>query len=180
MDTLIVIDTVQVALTEIPSETESILYSLFSFLIERVLPVGITALIAFWLALRKFKTEKYWELRLEAYNELVNALEEMFSYVDAKIEHNMSERILNDDEQKSLAEKWKTGREYVRKAKRIGRLLLSESALEIVDLDKRFKVATKGIDENDWFSQMDAEWSVLRSVINELITQSKKDLGLKI
>ena len=179
MDTLTVIDTVKVVVAQSPTESISFWSSVYSFTTERILPVAIAAVIASWLALRKFRTEKYWELRLEAYNELLNALEKMFSYVDASLLDAMHEKTIKDDERANLASKWKEGKNHVEKTRLVGRLLISQEAHQIIDLDKKFKEANKDVNINDWFSQMDNDWGVLRKVIDEFITQSKIDLKLK-
>ena len=179
MDTLTVIDTVKIVVTQSPTESISFWSSALSFTFERILPVAIAALIASWLALRKFRTEKYWEMRLQAYNELLNALEKMFSYVDASLLDAMHEKTINDDDRELLRSNWKEGKEHVEKTRRIGRLLISEEARQVIDIDKKFKEANKDVPIDDWFSNMDNEWGVLRDVIDEFITQSKKDLGLK-
>ena len=179
MDTLTIIDTVYVVVAHSPTESISFWSSALSFTFERVLPVAFAALLGSWMALKKFKRMKYWELRLEAYNELLNALEKMFSYVDASLLDAMHEKTINDDDREQLKSNWKDGKDEVERMRRIGRLLISEEAHQIVDIDTRFKEATKDIQKGNWFAYMDEEWGVLRDVIEDLITQSKKDLGLK-
>ena len=178
MDTLTVIDTVKIVVTQSPTESISFWSTVYSITTERILPVAIAAVIASWLALRKFRTEKYWELRLVAYNDVLNALEKMLSYLDANLLDITHEKTIKDADRAKLENKWKEGREHIEKTRRVGRLLISEEAHQIIDIDKKFKEANKDVDPEDWFSLMEKDWDVLSHVINEFITLSKKDLKL--
>jgi len=174
-DTVVVLDTLRIALTPSPGgywpEIKGIL--------TPVLTGAAAAVIATWLAMKRFRTQKYWEMRLKAYTDSITSLEKMHSALDADLREVFEAKQMSDEERDHFRKKWKEGKEEIRKTRRIGALLLSAEALALLDVDPLFAEVTRGIDIGNWFEIADNEAAVLSEVIKKMITQAKKDLKLR-
>jgi len=110
------------------TETNGSLASLLPSLLTSVGTGVITALISVRLALRQFRSEKWWERKASAYSELFEALYSVKTYAEhllQKIEEgaHFSEARMNE-----LGARSRAGRDGIRRAAVIGTFVLSEEA----------------------------------------------------
>lgn len=126
-----------------------------SFATTWVLPllIGVSsAVAATYFAFKKFRAEKLWELRANAYAELVDGLHEMKRVREAELEML---RLGDDLESGTRTELWEASRQAKRKILKIfdnASFFLSE---EIVELSQEFSAALeRAFHETDTFLDM--------------------------
>ncbi len=125
--------------------------------------IGVS--LAAWLAMRKFKTEKVWEIKSSLYSELIRLLDEHTSHIESYF-HPVS---IDDVSSCKKAE--------ISKLCRLNQLYLSEAIKEV----NKFLTCTDGIDlspgsQNQLiFIEHDAAYDCLSKVIRI----AASDLGIK-
>ncbi len=180
LDTLMAVDTIKSVVNNASGGSSINWFELI--IVKTIIPVtigAVAAIVATLTALRRFRTQKYWELRLKAYTDSITALEKMYSALDADLREVYEARQMSDEERDHFRKKWREGKEEIRKTRQIEALLLSAKALALLDIDPLFAEATRGIDPGNWFKIADNEACVLSKVIKKMIAQSKKDLKLR-
>ena len=72
------------------------------------IPIGIvvggaTSVITVWLSLSRFRAEKWWELRVRAYERVIEALHEAKAYASARVDEQIEGARFSDEVHKKLA-----------------------------------------------------------------------------
>ena len=131
-----------------------------------------------WLALTRYRLEKWWDKKAETYITIFNALNE----IRAEAEMLVRETYTDVGEPNPLREAFrKSVRDaltLIEKQTRVGSLILSERAVS--DL----KVLLKELDDasrfSDWNQFVDARWNALTKAIDNLQISARSDLKVGI
>jgi hypothetical protein len=105
--------------------------SLFlSFLITQLPTAIIAAFLAAWLALRRFRSERWWEKKFAVYTSIIEALQQMSTafYEDLNAEERAS-RLNEPLEPSQLPEKTKAPNEEISRAIGFGEFIISTEAV---------------------------------------------------
>lgn len=138
-----------------------------------------TAVIAAWitvrLALRRFYQEKWWEAKMQAYTQVIQALHHMKWDVDVSIAAEIGESEPDTEFHKELDEKHRLAWHEIRRQSDIGDFLFSRESLKIL----RELNDLPGQSPND--SYLD-HLEIIQAAVNKAMPAIKKaarsDLGL--
>lgn len=142
--------------------------------------VGVpVALLTSWLtvkfALRRFQSEKWFELRVDAYTRVIEALHSMKYCTERQLraaERGTDMPKVTDDE---LVNSYRKGLADLRRLTDMGALLFSPEAVAVLDtLNAELLAAT---DELSWWEHLDAECSAISKCLATLRPIAKKDLN---
>ncbi len=91
--------------------------------------VGIIAgFFSSYLSGRDHRNKKWWELRVSAYQEVINALSDLYYYFDRHFKAEIEYRELSDEYKDKLSKFWDDSFHKVRKAADSGAFLFSDEA----------------------------------------------------
>lgn len=138
---------------------------------------GVTALAISWLAVRwalaRYKKEKVWERRLQAYSEVLAGLAEMLVNTGALFEHFAKIAELTDDQVTRVGERYRTGRRRFVEAAAGAALVLPErttARIEKLLADMEYTRAPTAAESED------REYGLLKAAIADLQAFGRKDL----
>jgi hypothetical protein len=101
-----------------------------STLLSSIIVAVIAAQISVRLALRRFRTEKWWERKAEAYSRIVEALHSLVVYYDAKVAEEYDQVTHTEDFKKRLNDESDRAIHELRKATGVGAFIISNEAAE--------------------------------------------------
>tara|TARA_B100001079_G_scaffold256042_1_gene252175 strand:+ start:6503 stop:6973 length:471 start_codon:yes stop_codon:yes gene_type:complete len=144
------------------------------------LVVGITsALAATFFAFRKFRAERVWELRAEAYRQLINSLHDMLRVRDWKNEFAENGGKL-DQRPESIVELWagsRVAKQHILRTGDQAAFLLSK------DVGKAIEQFKKSLDDalqaNQAIDMFNEEAVAISACLQEVKAIGKRELGLK-
>lgn len=144
--------------------------------ILRLGAVGLIAgLFSSYLAANDHRSKKWWELRVAAYQSVIEALSDLYYYFDRHLVAETEYRELSEESRARLSKFWDEGYHKVRKAADAGAFLFSDEAnaalIEFV----------KSQDEHHeaYWESLDAGYGAARTCLDTLVKCSKKDLRLE-
>lgn len=142
--------------------------------ILKLASVGLIAgLFSSMLANRDYRQRKWWELRVEAYQNAIEALSDLVYYYDKHFSAELEYRELPDDFKRRLDEFWEESFPKVRKYADSGAFLFSEKANEAL------RELLKRDDEQSYVEHLDNNLAKARKCLKQLVECSKEDLKLK-
>jgi uncharacterized Ntn-hydrolase superfamily protein len=143
------------------------------FEILRLGSVGIlSGLFSAYLALRGHRNRKWWELRVEAYQSVIEALSDLTHYYDEKFDDEIQRREISQEREAELKQFWDSSYHSVRKAADSVVFLFSESVnqalREFIDLrNEHYK---------SFFDYIDSHSAVAKKCLETVVGFANKDL----
>ncbi len=148
-------------------------------IIPEFLKLGTVGLIAglfsSYLANRDYRSRKWWELRVAAYQSAIESLSDLIYYYDRQYSALIENYQLPDDSRKKLDEYWETGFHKIRKSADSGAFLFSLEAnmalSEFMNLSD---------EKNDTYDEhLNQRLGGAQKCLAKLVEFSKVDLKLK-
>lgn len=138
--------------------------------------VGLIAgLFSAYVATRGHRNKKWWELRVDAYKSVIEALSDLNHYFDRKYKACIENRELSDEYEAELNKFWEDSYHKVRKAADSGAFLFSE---EVNQALKEF-MDLKNESPLDYFEYLDSYSAVAERCLKTVVLSANKDLRIK-
>lgn len=136
-----------------------------------------TSMLSVYLAMRKYRTEKWWDRKAECYIETVNSMNDIIRFCDSYLAELDGVEI-TASAREELEKKFHNGKMLLETQTNIGHLLISEDAhKDLLSLDRalyKFEI------EEDITSQQIAEIrGETEDCLESFIVHAKNDLGGK-
>lgn len=136
--------------------------------------VGLVAgLFSSVLANRDHRQRKWWELRVSAYQNAIEALSDLVYYYDKHFNAEIEYRELSEEFKQKLDPYWEQSFPKVRKFADSGAFLFSEEA------NAALRELMKDDDEQSYVEYLDNNLAKARKCLTQLVECSKVDLKLK-
>ena len=143
-------------------------------IVSTIAIAAFSSWIAVQLSISKFRTEKWWEKKTEAYERVIEAFHNVKNGFSAHMEVEFGEMKLSEDRKKELEKCSRNARDEILRASDIGAFILSKNALNILaKFEAQSKIAIK---ENGWFGFLDSSWSLADNHMKEFIEEAHRDL----
>lgn len=136
----------------------------------------VSTYLTFYLSLTKFRTERWWERKADAYLKIIDALHRSKALTENYLEAQEEGRVVSKEEDKKLTEDSKKAHKEINMAIEIGALLLSNEALKKL---KQFQKRNIDLGRADLYKYLENDLATTKSCFNELIEIAKKDLQIK-
>jgi hypothetical protein len=136
--------------------------------------IGLSAWITYRLAFRRFRREKWWERRADAYIRIVEALHNSKKFADTHIGHMETGSEVPPEKDAALRKTAQEGRDEILRAVDVGKLFLSLAALERL---KRFVSDTENIKAEGWADYVEKDYELINTCLNDLAQLGREDLG---
>lgn len=146
------------------------------FLLQAAISVG-GAFLAASLATKKFRNDKWWERKVSAYAELVEALHKMkwpaSEHMDAEIES----RELSDEYSNRMWEEFQLARRNTWRIADTSSFLISCEVMEAV---QQMEIALgKARNAQSWFEHLDVQYAAIDKCLARIKEIGKNDLLIK-
>ena len=138
--------------------------------------VGIIAsLFTSYITSRDHRHKKWWELKVKAYQETIEALSDIFYYFNLYSDAEMFRTNLSDEKMNELHDIWTKGYSKIRKAADSGAFLFSS---EVETALFNF-VEAMNKDYNTRSEELNEGYFEVKKCLDILVKSSKRDLKLK-
>ena len=150
---------------------------LLSSLVSGLIIAVLTSYLTVKLALRRFRTEKWWERKAEAYSRIVEALHALMEYAAAMSSASEEDRNLSDEHRNELEDIYKSANFDLRKATGIGAFIISDEVAALLSqLESRPRLDRR---QNAPWDVYDDDVASYKQTLEQLRHLAKKDLGVK-
>ncbi|MFH1768697.1 MAG: hypothetical protein ABH858_06030 [Candidatus Omnitrophota bacterium] len=136
----------------------------------------ISSWITVHLSLRRFRTEKWWEKKVDAYSKVIEALHNAKAFSTANMSAEENAGKISNSDQTSLRARTCEANEEIFKAMDVGGFLLSKDALS--SLKQYRKDATAAEHEQSWYGHLEQDWAATEKCLKDIIEIAKKDLKI--
>ena len=157
---------------------------------EQLITSFFTALLAAFLgayvALYKFKREKIWEKKYEAYQEILTALNNMLLWANETYSSSLCLPTIAYKKREEVGEAHSEARQCILKYTTIGELLVSDEVVKILEeinqalWDEDFRFDDTGMDESNYNEELAKHAENVTKTLSDrtkkLVTLAKKDL----
>ena len=138
--------------------------------------VGVVAgLFSTYLANIRHRNQKWWELRVSAYQAVIEALSDINYYYGVEYSAVTENKDLNQKTKNELSEIWNKSYHRVRKAADSGVFLFSEEANSVL---KKF-INLKNIHHDSYFEYLDTNYTIAEKCLNAMLKAAKNDLKVR-
>jgi hypothetical protein len=132
--------------------------------------------ISAWIALRRFRSEKWWERKADAYSSLVGSIHDVHDEADQVFDVELIGGELSDERRKELEEASRKGRADIRRKASFASFIISERAGMILrKLDGGLFQAAHTL---DLMKAIDLTREHTESALNNLRAEAMRDLGI--
>lgn len=132
-----------------------------------------TTFLTTFLARKLFISERWWDRKADAYARILEALVEIERYHEAYWNDLAHQAELSEERKADLAKIWRTAWREVDSAIRLGAFVISEEAHTAL---ARLQTAARGVDPQDFFGRVDAEFAATSMCIKEMRQIGRRDL----
>lgn len=138
--------------------------------------VGIIAgLFTSFIANKDHRSKKWWELRVAAYQGLIEALSDLNHYFNTMYKAEVENHNMDEEYKKELRKYWDGAYHKIRLAADSGAFLYSdevnESLQEFMDMRNAY--------HDTWFEYLDENLAVAEKCLKLVVASSKTDLQVK-
>jgi hypothetical protein len=137
---------------------------------------GLTGWFASWLAIRRFRNEKWWERKAVAYSDLIHALHDAKQFTDAHLKAVEGGSEVPKDRDNELRERSRSAHLHIRRAMDVGKLLFSDAT--VARLDKFRKETAQSKNASDWYTRLENDLIAVDGCLKDLIVLARSDLGV--
>jgi hypothetical protein len=134
----------------------------------------IAAFVASWLALRQFRSQRWWEKKVETYTAIFNAMNDLCEEMDQIWDAQVAGRELSDETERSLREAASAAWPEIKRQARLGSFVLSEEAERT--LAELLKKLEKSSSADSYFEHIDARCAALDAALKALKAAARADL----
>ena len=137
----------------------------------------IGASLSYWLAIRRFRSERWWERKYQAYSDVLEALNDMRARLDTFYDAYIEKREVPKQEAQSLLTAYRDGMRNIEKQRAIGGLVLGD---KVVDELRKFEQAmAKASGGGDQFEYLDGSLGAVNECISKVISLGREHLYAK-
>lgn len=136
-----------------------------------------TSLISASLAIRRYRTERWWDKKADCYVDTVNAMDNIIRFCDIYLDEALDGKVPTDITRKELADRFHKGKRLLQTQTNIGHLLMSEDAYkDLLSLDLALSQAER---EEDIAKQIAGIRGEVEDCLYSFIPHAKNDLGVR-
>lgn len=134
----------------------------------------LSALVTVRLSLRRFRSERYWDRRVQAYERLIAALHDCKALAEHHLETIYSRTELTKAEDEYLRNRFKATHNEIARAIDMGSFLVSDESLE--RLRRYHKSKNEGTATPNGYEDLERDWEAVNCCLADLIRLARKDL----
>ena len=153
------------------------LVDLFFVLSTGIVIAAVSSWITVQLSLRRFRSERWWERKAEAYERIIGGLHDFKIFASRHAEAELQKTELPEKDSQALRARSAAAHDEILKAIDMGAFLLSDEALSTL---KQYRIDEQNAKNlNTWFEYLEADWAAADKCLKDLIPIAKRDLRAK-
>lgn len=142
-----------------------------------IIIAAVSSWITVQLSLRRFRKERWWERKVGAYTNVIEALHNSREFADQHLDAEIGARELSEEREAELREFSNQADREIRKAANTGAFFLSDQAA--TRLTQFQKEEERAKDAIDWFTYLEADRDAVNSCLQDIIRIAKTELSLE-
>ncbi len=136
---------------------------------------AVTTVFGVWLAFGRFRKERWWDRKAEAYSRIVEALYYASAYYSARSHEDMTGNELSEEWKKKLSDDYDQAIGELRKATGMGAYIISNAVADVLkNLEMRPRLSPR---DTAWFEIYEADREAHQKALDEIRILAKADLG---
>jgi hypothetical protein len=144
-----------------------------------VIAAIVVAVTSAWvtvqLSLQRFRREKWWERKADAYSRIIEALHNAKVFASEHWDASMRGRSVPDEADKELRQQANVGRKEILRASDVGAFLISPEAVKL--LLQYQKESEEARLTTSWQEYLDNDLDAVNKCLKGMIAVAKRDLG---
>ena len=139
--------------------------------------IGIAAAsswITVRLSIKQFRNQRWWEKKIETYQRVIEAFHKSKKFESEYLTAESKGREVSEDRGAELVKQSKEAHEEISKSCDVGRFLLSDKAVSILDEFERKYV--NRVRSDDLWKDLAESWSLSDHYMKEFIAEAQKDV----
>lgn len=136
-----------------------------------------TALITVRLALKRFRSERWWERKADTYSRIVESLCHLKAYSDAKIPEYLKSIEYSDERKKALSDDYTRAYNELTRIIAIGAYIICDEAAAV--LDELWNRPRLDWAKNPPWEIFEADSNAYQDTLKKMRDIAKKDLGVR-
>ena len=133
-----------------------------------------TAYFTVRFSLKRFRSDRWWERKLDAYTALIESLHKMKNYFDEIMQAQEEGRELSEGTENELRQKWRESAQEIDKAIDVGSFIIAE---EVVQRLREFQAARRSAaNEPEFYRYLDSAWLATKDCLEEVLSMAQSDL----
>jgi hypothetical protein len=146
-------------------------------LVTSILVAIPTAYLSVYLALKKYRTEKWWDTKLSCYLDVISALNSLIVYCDSQLDIEFDEVNYTTEQLKINESKYHEARSHLQAQVNLGELLLNKESYDaIFKFNNRLYSAER---EGDDTKRIASIREGAEECVGVVVTNAKIGLGVK-
>jgi hypothetical protein len=138
-----------------------------------LLTAVVVAVVSTWLALRRFRSERWWEKKFAVYTSIIEALQQMSSAFNQDFDEQRRASTLDDPLQSNqLSEKYQAANDEIWRAIGLGEFIISAEA--VAELHRFRRELNK--DYEDYFDHLIGSMNAIRDCLEHMRNIAREDL----
>lgn len=150
----------------------------FLTILTGVAIAGLSSWITVHLSLKRFRTEKWWEMRADAYSRLLGTIHDAKAFAEEHLEADIQGLEISKEEDKELREKSQKAEAEIYRAMDVGAFYLS---VEAINRLKAYKNHPRDDNvDHSWGAYLVSEHVATDSCLKDMIKIARKDLSIRL
>ena len=145
-------------------------------IIQVSMSVG-AAFLAAWLATNRYRKDQWWQKKMEAYSELVEALQKMKWPPSEHFDYAFEQRTIDEEYSQELWDDFKSARRNVWRIAEKSSFLLSPEVLKTVQ--EMENGLSKARNADSWVEHLNDQYASIQACIEKVKEIGAKELGVK-
>jgi hypothetical protein len=138
----------------------------------------VTAIATVRLSARQFRSQHWWERKVEAYSDIIEALHGMHRFDAEAFDAAIEGRELSQEYHDRLLQEWRAGHERLKKAEAYGALIIHPDAYAALK-KLRIEMARASDPNSSWDEHLDLESAAIGNCLNEIRRIAARDLDVE-
>ena len=135
-------------------------------IVSAVMIAGLSSFITVYLARNKFRSERWWEKKVQAYERVIEAFHNSKKFASEHMRAEYRGHELEASRDTELRKLSREAQDEISKASDIGSFVLSEEALKVL---ARYEAEWEAIPRQEtWFEHLDADWGSITFCVESL------------
>lgn len=140
-----------------------------------IIIAAVTSYITVHLSRKKFRSERWWEKKVEAYERVIEAFHKSKKFATEHMDAEYKGSNVPEERDEELARQSKEAREEILRASDVGAFILSDTALSIL---AKYEAESGELHKcKSWSEYLDSDWSITHQYMNEFISEAKRDIA---
>lgn len=137
----------------------------------------LSAWVGVWFSLKRYRNEKWWEKKADAYERIINALHATKTFNDKHLDAAVEGKGVSEEVDKKIRAAAAQGHEEILRSIDLGAFLLAEATVARL---RQFaaEVNTVSSESESWDEYLDRDWTITNACLNDVITLAKRDLKI--